>query len=91
LPAAAPHGVHASYVGDKLKPRFYGPYRVVELINEVAVRLDLPPQARLHDVFHVGLLKKFQGSEPQATPPLPMVHHGVVVPELECAVKTRLA
>ena len=26
----------------KLKPRFYGPYQVVELINEVAVRLASP-------------------------------------------------
>jgi hypothetical protein len=45
----------------KLKPRFYGPYRVTELINDVAVRLELPPRARLHDVFHIGLVKKFQG------------------------------
>ncbi|WVZ95693.1 hypothetical protein U9M48_041425 [Paspalum notatum var. saurae] len=34
-------------VAGKLKPRFYGPYRITELINDVAVRLDLPPQARL--------------------------------------------
>jgi hypothetical protein len=75
----------------KLKPRFYGPYRVVEIINAVAVRLALPPQARLHDVFHVGLLKKFHGNPPQAPPPLPPVRHGAVTPEPEQAVKARLA
>jgi len=49
----------------KLKARFLGPYRVVELINDVAVRLELPPQARIHDVFHVGTLKKFVGTRHQ--------------------------
>jgi hypothetical protein len=33
--------------GGKLKPRFYSPYRVIEIINDVDVRLALPPQARL--------------------------------------------
>jgi len=75
----------------KLKPRFYGPYRVVELINDVAVCLTLPPRARLHDVFHVGLLKKFQGLPPDAPPPLPHIHHGAIAPEPERAVRTRLA
>jgi len=75
----------------KLKPRFYGPYRISELINNVAVRLALPARARLHNVFHVGLLKKFVGTPPDAPPPLPPVHHGAAVQEPERAVRARLA
>jgi hypothetical protein len=75
----------------KLKPRFYGPYRVAEIINPVAVRLELPPRAKLHDVFHVGLLKKFVGPVPAAPPALPDIHHGAVQPEPELVVRSRLA
>jgi hypothetical protein len=78
-------------VTGKLKPRFVGPYRVTELINEVAVRLALPPRARIHDVFHVRLLKKFQGTPPADPPPLPPLHHGAVDPEPDRAVRFRLA
>jgi hypothetical protein len=74
----------------KLKPRFFGPYRITELINEVAVRLDLPQRTRLHNVFHVGLLKKFVGDPPAAPPPLLAIHNGTTVPEPEHAVRTRL-
>jgi hypothetical protein len=78
-------------VGGKLKPRFFGPYRAIELINEVAVRLELPPRARIDNVFHVGLLKKYQGPPPIEPPPLPLLHHGAISPELERAVRYRLA
>ena len=78
-------------VSGKLKPRFFGPYRVTELINDVAVRLALPARARIHDVFHVGLLKKFHGPARDAPPALPPLHHGAVVPEPKRAVRTRLA
>jgi hypothetical protein len=78
-------------VGGKLKPRFFGPYRVVELINEVAVRIELPPHARIHNVFHVGLLKKYQGPPPTEPPPLPLLHHGAISPEPERVVRYRLA
>jgi hypothetical protein len=75
----------------KLKPRYFGPYRIVEVINDVAVRLELPPRARLHDVFHMGLLKPWVGDPPSSPPPLPVVHHGATVPEPERVVKARLA
>jgi hypothetical protein len=45
----------------KLKPRYYGPYRVVAVINEVAYQLELPPRARLHNVFHVSLFEAVRG------------------------------
>ena len=61
------------------------------MINNVAVRLELPPRARVHGVFHVGVLKKFVGLPPDAPPPLPAIHHGAITLEPERALRTRLA
>ena len=55
------------------------------------MRLALPPHTRLHDVFHIGLLKKFIGDPPATPPPLPVIHNGAAVPEPERAVRIRLA
>ncbi|XP_044431667.1 uncharacterized protein [Triticum aestivum] len=77
--------------GGKLKPRFYGSYRISEVVNDVAYRLELPARSRLHDVFHVGLLKKFFGTPPTAPPGLPPIHNGAAVPEPERVTRARLA
>ena len=37
-----------------------GPYEIVDIIGKVAYRLRLPPElARIHDVFHVSMLRKY--------------------------------
>jgi hypothetical protein len=75
----------------KLRPKYYGPYQVSGIINEVAYRLTLPQGAKLHDVFHVGLLKRFVGSPPATPPALPPTHHGATQPVPERASRTKLA
>ena len=43
---------------EKLSPRFYGPYQILQRVGPVAYRLALPPTCRLHPVFHISRLKK---------------------------------
>eukprot|EP00253_Pinus_taeda_P029751 PITA_29751 len=43
----------------KLAPRFCGPFQVLERIRSVAYQLALPSHIRVHNSFHVSVLKKY--------------------------------
>lgn len=42
---------------EKLSPRFYGPYQIVECIGQV-VNLQLLKKSCIHPIFHASLLKQ---------------------------------
>jgi hypothetical protein len=46
--------------GDKLSPRFMGPFEIVERKGPMAYQLAMPDSLRrMHDVFHVSILRHY--------------------------------
>ena len=43
----------------KLAPHYCGPFEILSKIGQVAYQLELPPNLRVHNVFHIYVLKKY--------------------------------
>ena len=43
----------------KLAPRHCGPFEIVAKVGSVAYQLSLPSNIRLHNVFHISILKRY--------------------------------
>ena len=49
----------------KLSMRYYGPFQILEKMSEVAYRLKLPEHWKIHNAFHVSLLRPYSGDVPE--------------------------
>ena len=47
----------------KLGPKFVGPFKILQRIGKVSYRLELPEVWKIHNVFHVRLLKEYNTDE----------------------------
>jgi len=48
---------------NKLSPKYYGLYKVLQKIGTMAYKLELPAASQLHPVFHVSCLMKVIGDK----------------------------
>ncbi|KAJ9515660.1 hypothetical protein QJQ45_002710 [Haematococcus lacustris] len=76
----------------KLKPRYVGPFRVLHMVGDAAVKIQLPHQWRVHNVFHVSLVKPYVGDAVPnlVAPPPDRWEDGQPVYEVEKLVDHRL-
>lgn len=69
-----PYRQHSAVLrkNQKLSMRYFGPFKVLAKIGDVAYKLELPSAARIHPVFHVSQLKPFNGTAQDPYLPLPL-------------------
>ncbi|MCO5595708.1 hypothetical protein L7F22_049754 [Adiantum nelumboides] len=48
----------------KLRMRYYGPFQISEVINDVSYKLSLPASWKIHNAFHASLLRQVMGDLP---------------------------
>lgn len=73
----------------KISPEYYGPYKVVDKVDAVAYRLQLPSTSQAHPVFHVSQLKRLIGMATTANQ-LPSVLHDVTIKKSEFCLARKM-
>jgi hypothetical protein len=76
---------------NKLSPKYYGPYKVLQKIGTMAYKLELLASSRVHPVFHVSCLKKVIGDKVPVQTILPELDkEGKIILEPEAITDTRI-
>jgi len=75
---------------NKLSPKYYGSYKMLQKIANMAYKLELPAASQLHPVFHVSCLKKaIRDKLPVQTIFLKLDEEGKAILEPEAVKETR--
>lgn len=69
---------------NKLSPKYYWPYKVLQKIGTMVYKLELPASSRVHLVFQVSFLKKVIGDKIQVQTIFPELdEEGKIILDLE--------
>ena len=75
---------------NKLLPKYYGPYKVLQKIGTMAYKLELLASSQVHPVFHVSCLKKVIGDKlPFQTIFLELDEEAIIILEPDAITETR--
>lgn len=64
----------------KVAFRYFGPYKITRCINHVAYEVGLPPESKIHPVFHVSQLRKVLKPGMSSSTKLPIPTDEVLAP-----------
>ena len=76
----------------KLAPKRYGPFKIRKVLSPITYQLALPPQWKIHDIFHTDLLTPYHETElhgPNFTRPPPDLIDGEEEYEVEEILQSR--
>ena len=75
---------------NKLSPKYYGSYKVLQKIGTMEYKLELPAASQVHPVFHVSCLKKVISDKILVQTILPKLEkEGKIILEPEAVTETR--
>lgn len=76
---------------NKLSPKYYGSYKVLQKIGTMAYKLELSASSRVHPVFHVSCLKKVIGNKIPVQTILPKLdEEGKIILDPKVVTETRI-
>jgi hypothetical protein len=76
---------------NKLSPKYYVPYKVLQKIGTMAYKLEFPASSRVHPVLHVSCLKKVIGDNIPVQTIFPELdEEGKIILEPKAITNTRI-
>ncbi len=73
----------------KLLSRYIGPFKIVNRVGKQAYELELPPTMKMHDVFHVSLLRPYHDQGEHQPPPVTILMDGEQEHEVQIVLNHR--